>query len=73
MTDRSTDQQVELALNPPRRPWPGVVWATCVNSVWFASQSEVQCYCRVMFLVTWSIKQPNPITHCDALLIEQPD
>jgi len=41
--------------------------------MWFASQSEVQCHYRVMVLVTWSTKQPNPITHCDGVLIGQPD
>ena len=61
------------ALDPSRRPSPEVVCATCLNSVWFASRSEVQCYCRAMFLVTWSTKEPNPITHCDGVFIGQPD
>jgi hypothetical protein len=61
------------ALDQSRRPSPEVVCATCLNSVWFASRSEVKCYCRVMFLVTWSTKEPNPITHCDGVFLGQPD
>ncbi len=30
------------------------------NSVWFSSPTEVKCYCRVMFLVSWSTKEPKP-------------
>ena len=53
------------ALDESRRPSPEVACGTCPNSVWFASPDEVKCYCRVMFLVSWSTKEPNTITHCD--------
>lgn len=59
------------ALGKSRRPSPEVVCGTCPNSVWFASPKEVKCYCRVMFLVTWSNQEPNPITHCDGALLGQ--
>ena len=55
------------ALDKSRRPPPEVVCATCPNSVWFASPAEVKCYCRVMFLVTWSTAEPNQITLCDGV------
>jgi Relaxase/Mobilisation nuclease domain/Large polyvalent protein-associated domain 7 len=35
------------------------------------STNEVKCYCRVMFLVTWSNKEPNQITACDGMLLGQ--
>lgn len=53
------------ALEPTRRPSQEVVCATCPNSVWFASKAEVKGYCRVMYLVTWSSKEPNEILMCD--------
>ena len=54
-----------------RRPKASTVCEHCPNSVWFASPAEVKCYCRVMFLVTWSSKEPNQITHCDGEFLGQ--
>jgi len=53
------------------RPSPEVVCATCPNSMWFKSTKEVQCYCRIMYLVSWSSSKPNEITACDGLMIGQ--
>lgn len=53
------------ALDKSRRPKVSTVCEHCPDSVWFASPTEVKCYCRVMFLITWSDKEPNQITHCD--------
>ena len=33
--------------------------------LWFASDTEVKCYCRVMYLITWSTKEPVNIKLCD--------
>jgi hypothetical protein len=57
------------ALPLSRRPQPGTVCETCPNSVWFASKKAVKCYCRVLFLVTWSSEEPNQITHCDGVFL----
>ena len=57
------------ALDASRRPQARTVCETCPNSVWFASPAEVKCYCRVMFLVTWSSKAPQQITHCDGTFL----
>ena len=59
------------ALDESRRPKASTVCEDCPNSVWFASPVEVKCYCRVMFLVTWSSKEPNQITNCDGLFLGQ--
>jgi hypothetical protein len=59
------------ALDESRRPKASTVCEHCPNSVWFASPAEVKCYCRVMFLVTWSSKEPNQITHCDGEFLGQ--
>ena len=57
------------ALDASRRPQAATVCETCRNSVWFASPMELKCYCRVIFLVTWSSAAPNQITHCDGALL----
>jgi len=59
------------ALDKQRRPKEPTVCTGCPNSVWFATQTEVKCYCRVMFLVTWSNKEPQAMLHCDGLYIGQ--
>lgn len=61
------------ALAASRRPSASTVCEGCPNSVWFASPTEVKCYCRVMFLVTWSSREPSQITHCDGVFLGQAD
>ena len=58
-------------LDSTRRPKANTVCEACPNSVWFASPVEVKCYCRVMFLVTWSSKESQRITACDGLFLGQ--
>ena len=58
-------------LDKTRRPKASTVCEACPNSVWFASPVEVKCYCRVMFLVTWSSKESQRITACDGLFLGQ--
>lgn len=60
-------------LDSDRRPNPKTVCEACPNSVWFASPVEVRCYCRVMYLVTWSSKDPQQITACDGIYLGQED
>jgi hypothetical protein len=59
------------ALDKSRRPKVGTVCERCPNSVWFASPAELRCYCRIMFLITWSTKEPNQITNCDGEFLGQ--
>ena len=61
------------ALEKKRRPRPATVCETCPHSVWFTSPTDVKCYCRVMYLVTWSVKEPNQITACDGIYVGQED
>lgn len=53
------------ALDENRRPSQKTVCERCPHSVWFASPEEVKCYCRVMYLVSWSTKEQNQIINCD--------
>jgi hypothetical protein len=67
----STGSPTLDALDEYRRPKAYTVCERCPNSVWFASPAEVKCYCRVMFLVTWSSKEPSEITNCDGEFLGQ--
>lgn len=58
-------------LDDTRHPKASTVCEACPNSVWFASPAEVRCYCRVMFLVTWSSAEPQQLTSCDGLFLGQ--
>ncbi len=58
-------------LDKTRRPEPATICEGCPNSVWFSSPTEVKCYCRVMYLVTWSSEEPNRITGCDGIHLGQ--
>ena len=60
-------------LEPRRRPQPATICEGCPNSVWFTSPSELKCYCRVMYLITWASREPNQLTACDGLFIGQED
>lgn len=61
--------QVLALLDVTRRPQQRTVCEGCRNSVWFSSPTEVKCYCRVMYLVTWSTKEPNVLTGCDGMFL----
>ena len=42
--------------------------AQCPVSMWQATSSQVQCYCRVMHVITWtSTKKDEVLTHCDGM------
>ncbi|EGI6181596.1 conjugal transfer protein TraH [Salmonella enterica subsp. houtenae serovar 51:z4,z23:-] len=58
-------------LDASRRPSRKTVCETCPNSVWFASPEEVKCYCRVMFMTSWSTKQQNVLINCDGIYLGQ--
>ena len=59
------------ALGATRQPKAATICEHCPNSVWFASATEVKCYCRVMYLITWHSQSPQPITHCDGVFLGQ--
>ena len=46
------------------------VCAHCPNSMWFGSEKEIKCFCRVMHVVTWSDNEKNMISFCDGLFPE---
>ena len=59
------------ALEHRRRPQAETVSENCPHSVWFSSPTEVKCYCRVMYLITWSTAEPNTLTNCDGQFLGQ--
>ncbi|WP_051049089.1 hypothetical protein [Nitrosospira lacus] len=58
-------------LEASRRPKVRTVCEECANSVWFTTPTEVKCYCRVMFLVTWESAVPQSITACDGMYLNR--
>jgi hypothetical protein len=67
---RDAPQGPTLAgLAKSRRPQVATVCEACPNSVWFTSPVELRCYCRVMYLVTWSSKEPQQLTACDGVFL----
>lgn len=62
--------QTLAGLDASRRPTASTVCEACPHSVWFTSPKELRCYCRVMYLVTWSSKEPLQITACDGPFLE---
>lgn len=70
------DQDIQIspvleALDPARRPAQGSVCESCPNSVWMVSPDKVQCYCRVMFVIVCSTKEPNMLLACDGITLGQ--
>src|SRR5476649_2889465 len=59
------------ALEVSRRPKKSTRCETCPNCVWFSTPTEVKAYCRVMYLITWSNKDPTEISGCDGVFIGQ--
>lgn len=60
-----TTSPTPQALDEKRRPQPEAVCARCPQSLWFTTKTQVKCYCRQMFAVTWSTEEPIAIMACD--------
>lgn len=58
-----------LRLDETRRPRPDIKCAVCPNAVWFATDREVKCYCRIMYLLTWQTSEKTDIVLCDGTMI----
>ena len=76
--DSALEWQQEEDLSPtlqnlPRhlQPKERTACDTCPNAMWFATPVEVKCYCRIMYLVTWSTKEPTQLTDCDGKFISR--
>ena len=52
-------------IDAPRRPNPSTMCEGCPASLWFASETEVRCFCRTMHLFIWTAEEPNALTECD--------
>ena len=46
-----------------------MVCASCPNSMWFGSEKEQKCFCRIMHELTWSADENNVMTHCDGIFL----
>ncbi|MBK1718078.1 hypothetical protein CKO27_10545 [Thiocystis violacea] len=68
---RSASSLTLGALDPSRRPTAATVCEHCPLSLWFASPKEVKCYCRAMYLIVWSSKEPNQLILCDGTTLAE--
>ena len=66
---RAEHRSPTLAVLKETGPSGKTVCETCPNAVWFSTSSDVKAYCRVMYLVTWSLQEPNEIKLCDGLFL----
>ncbi len=48
-----------------RQPRPDVACAGCMNSIWFRSEQELNCFCRQMHAMVWgSMSKTQEILTC---------
>ena len=50
---------------------PQTVCAHCVHSMWSRSRYDLRCYCRAMYAIVWSNREPNNLLACDGHLLQQ--
>ena len=53
------------AIEESRRPPPEIACVTCPMCLWFLSGTELQGYCKQMYLISWATSKPGAITLCD--------
>ena len=70
----NTNSSHTIASAPePLRPPRELACATCPNSMWFLTSRALQCYCRMMYLISWqsgtkdagSEAKTLPVLACD--------
>ena len=57
-------------LEDGRHPQASTACEHCPHSVWFSTPKELQCYCRVMYLIAWRSAEPQQITLCDGVFLK---
>ena len=60
-----TQSHTLLTLPSSRRPRDAIACTACPNSLWFTTDTDVKCYCRLMYLLTWTSQEPLDILQCD--------
>ena len=50
---------------------PATVCVHCVHSMWSKSRHDLRCYCRLMYAVVWSNREPTNLIECDGHLLQQ--
>ena len=60
------------SLEKGRHQQGSTVCEGCHFSLWFATDQDVQCYCRFMHTIMWSEERPLRIRNCDGLHLPPP-
>jgi hypothetical protein len=66
---RSCESPTLVTIDSKRRPASKPVCESCPHSMWFASETQLKCYCRMMHAVTWTSEQPVAILSCDGIVL----
>jgi hypothetical protein len=68
-TDEDNMERPALKLLPlDRRPAGKTACETCAWANWFATESALSCYCRVMYMLTWPAEPAKVVKLCDGQL-----
>lgn len=67
----ATTSHTVAGLEASRRPAPEVVCSRCPNSMWYHTSQDVNCYCKAMYVLTWTSRSPQVIQACDGQIQQQ--
>lgn len=65
LADLPTTSFVLKNCPPALKPKIAVACMNCPSAVWIAKSKSVECYCRVLYLVTWETSKQGSILMCD--------
>lgn len=69
----TTTSPILAGLPASRRPAPEVACSRCPNSIWYATPTLVNCYCKQMYVVTWTSRTQEVILACDGQMQQTED
>lgn len=61
----TTSPVVDNVPDTIEQPEQNIACANCPSANWFNTPTKLSCYCRVMFMITWSTDIKGDIVACD--------
>jgi hypothetical protein len=49
------------------QPLPEISCLNCPLARWYATNSTLNCYCKMMYTITWNTKSKGDIVACDGI------
>ena len=56
-------------LNPKMMPPKQLVCQSCPHGIWQRDRLGPQCYCRIMYVISWQTKSKKILEACDGIYI----